>query len=106
MSNAPREGESTDTFGRSTFGGELEPPYATVRVTGALFHTQGGLMVDPDARVLTPSLEAISGLYAAGGAAVGMSGDGASGYLAGNGLLSALGLGYLAGRHAAGVPIG
>jgi len=99
-------GQSTDTFGRSTFGGELEPPYATVRVTGALFHTQGGLIVDPDARVLTPSLEAIPGLYAAGGAAVGMSGDGASGYLAGNGLLSALGLGYLAGRHAAGVPIG
>jgi fumarate reductase flavoprotein subunit len=28
-----------------------------------------------------------------------MSGHGADGYLAGNGLLAALGLGYLAGRH-------
>jgi len=42
----------------------------------------------------------INGLYAAGGAAVGISGHGAAGYLAGNGLLSALGLGYLAGSHA------
>ncbi|HIE82177.1 MAG TPA: FAD-binding dehydrogenase, partial [Candidatus Poseidoniales archaeon] len=40
----------------------------------------------------------ISGLYAAGGAAIGISGNGASGYLSGNGLLGALGLGYLAGR--------
>jgi fumarate reductase flavoprotein subunit len=31
-----------------------------------------------------------------------MSGHGADGYLAGNGLLAALGLGYLAGRHAGG----
>lgn len=97
-------GESADAFGRSAFGGPLVAPYATVRVTGALFHTQGGLLVDPDARVLTPALVPIPGLYAAGGAAVGMSGEGASGYLAGNGLLSALGLGYLAGRHAVGVP--
>lgn len=97
-------GESADAFGRSAFGGPLVAPYATVRVTGALFHTQGGLLVDPDARVLTPTLLPIPGLYAAGGAAVGMSGEGASGYLAGNGLLSALGLGYLAGRHAVGVP--
>jgi fumarate reductase flavoprotein subunit len=40
----------------------------------------------------------IAGLYAAGGAAVGVSGDNASGYVSGNGLLSALGLGYLAGN--------
>lgn len=93
--------ESVDAFGRSEFGGHLAAPYATVRVTGALFHTQGGLIVDRDARVLTPDLRAIAGLYAAGGAAVGMSGEGASGYLAGNGLLSALGLGYLSGSHAA-----
>jgi fumarate reductase flavoprotein subunit len=69
-------------------------------VTGALFHTQGGLKVDGTARVLgggTP----IPGLYAAGGAAVGISGHGAAGYLAGNGLLSALGLGFLAGRDTA-----
>lgn len=99
-------GEGDDAFGRTSFAAPLAAPYAAVRVTGALFHTQGGLMVDADARVLRPSLEPIRGLYAAGGAAVGMSGDGAAGYLAGNGLLSALGLGYLAGRHAVPAPVG
>jgi fumarate reductase flavoprotein subunit len=42
-------------------------------------------------------------MFAAGGAAIGMSGHGASGYLAGNGLLAALGLGYIAGKHAAAI---
>ncbi|MEV0133195.1 FAD-dependent oxidoreductase [Dactylosporangium sp. NPDC050688] len=76
-------------------------PYAAVKVTGALFHTQGGLLVDRHARVLRRG-EPVPGLYAAGGAAAGISGTGAGGYLAGNGLLAALGLGYLAGTHAAG----
>jgi fumarate reductase flavoprotein subunit len=40
----------------------------------------------------------VRGLYAAGGAAAGISGHGADGYLAGNGLLSAFGLAYLAGQ--------
>ena len=38
----------------------------------------------------------IRGLYASGGAAAGVSGHGAAGYLAGNGLLPAFGLAYLA----------
>ena len=66
-----------------------------MRVTGALFHTQGGLRTDGNAGVLR-SGRPIPGLYAAGGAAAGMSGHGASGYLAGNGLLAALGQGFLA----------
>ena len=44
----------------------------------------------------------IPGLYASGGAAAGISGHGASGYLAGNGLLPALGLALLAAEHVAG----
>jgi fumarate reductase flavoprotein subunit len=72
-----------------------------VRITGALFHTQGGLRTDGHARVLRPAGDAIPGLYAAGGAAQGISGHGADGYLAGNGLLGALGLGFLAGSHLA-----
>lgn len=91
-------GSRGDEFGRSFWEQPLEPPYAAVKVTGALFHTQGGLLVDGDARVLRGG-KPIQGLYAAGGAAAGMSGRGADGYLAGNGLLAALGLGYLAGRH-------
>lgn len=92
-------GKSADRFGRTPWEAPLQPPYAAVKVTGALFHTQGGLAVDADAVVLRNGAP-IPGVYAAGGAAVGISGHGAAGYLAGNGLLAALGLGYLAGRHA------
>jgi len=91
------EGRTVDVFGRVFDGEPLVAPCGSVKVTGALFHTQGGLRVDGNARVLAGG-EPIPGLYAAGGAAAGISGHGASGYLAGNGLLSALGLGYLAGR--------
>lgn len=90
----------SDPHGRRDWEAALQPPYLTVRITGALFHTQGGLSVDSDARVLRRG-RPIPGLYAAGGSAVGISGSGAGGYLAGNGLLAALGLGLLAGRHAA-----
>lgn len=89
-----------DEFGRTEFEDTLQGPYALVKVTGALFHTQGGLAVDASAQVLSMDDAPIPGLFAAGGAAVGISGHGADGYLAGNGLLSALGLGLLAGRHA------
>lgn len=90
-------GAQADSLGRTVWPRTLEPPYAIVKVTGALFHTQGGLCVDGSANVLRGG-EPVSGLYAAGGAAAGVSGHGAAGYLSGNGLLSALGLGYLAGR--------
>ena len=68
-----------------------------MRVTAALFHTQGGLVVDQNARVCTDT-GVIANLYAAGGAACGVSGAGDSGYLSGNGLLSALTLGRIAGQ--------
>jgi len=79
----------------------LAPPFHAARVTGALFHTQGGLAVDPDGRVLRHSGRAFPNLFAAGGSARGLSGPGASGYIAGNGLLAATGLGRLAGLKAA-----
>lgn len=90
-------GDRTDAFGRTVWPRTLQAPYAVVKVTGALFHTQGGLSIDGSANVLRNG-EPIPNLYAAGGAAAGISGHGATGYLSGNGLLSALGLGYLAGR--------
>jgi len=89
-----------DLFGRVSWEAPLAGRLGAVRVTGALFHTQGGLQVDYHARVLRGD-EPIRGLYAAGGAAAGISGGGASGYLAGNGLIAALGLGYRAGRTVA-----
>ena len=79
----------------------LAPPYYAARVTGALFHTQGGLVVDASARVLRPDGSPLPNLYAGGGAARGISGPGAAGYIAGNGLLTAIGLGRIAGFMAA-----
>ncbi|MDL2403371.1 FAD-dependent oxidoreductase [Rhizobium mayense] len=91
-----------DPFGRSFKGvPALQAPYCAVRVTGALFHTQGGLVVDTSARVLGSAGRPLPNLYAVGGAACGVSGNDASGYLSGNGLLTAVGLGFAAGRHAA-----
>lgn len=92
----------TDGFGRDWSGvPDLAPPYCAVKVTGALFHTQGGLAVDGAARVLRKGGTPLPNLFAAGGAAVGVSGPDASGYLSGNGLLTAVVLGRIAGREAA-----
>lgn len=90
-----------DPYGRTHWASTLRPPYHAVVVEPALFHTQGGLLVNEHARVLGHDGAPIAGVYAAGGAAVGMSGHGADGYLAGNGLLAALGLSYLAAEHLA-----
>jgi fumarate reductase flavoprotein subunit len=98
-SAALARGEGEDRFGRTFFEAELQPPFAAVQVVPALFHTQGGLVVDEHARVLRTDGSVIPGLYASGGAASGISGHGAAGYLAGNGLLPALGLAYLAADH-------
>lgn len=88
-----------DTFGR-TFDPSLAlaPSYCAVKVTGALFHTQGGLKVDGNARVLRKHGTPLPNLFATGGAAGGVSGSSDSGYLSGNGLLSASVLGHRAGH--------
>ncbi len=91
-----------DAYGRA-FKTEqaLTPPYFAIKVTGALFHTQGGLEIGPDCRVLRASGQALPNLFAAGGAARGVSGTAVWGYLSGNGLLTACSLGRLAGQSVA-----
>jgi fumarate reductase flavoprotein subunit len=79
----------------------LRAPYFSAKVTGALFHTQGGLAVNAQARVLRLNGEVFPNLFAGGGAARGISGPGGWGYLAGNGLLTATTFGRLAGESAA-----
>jgi fumarate reductase flavoprotein subunit len=92
----------TDRFGRCFAGvPPLSPPFKAVRVTGALFHTQGGLAVDCRAQVIKKDGKVLPNLFAAGGAAAGVSGSQASGYLSGNGLLTATALGRIAGAAAA-----
>lgn len=99
---ATAKGVAQDRHGRQAWGlGPLSAPYTATRIGPALFHTQGGLRVDLDGRVLKRG-RPIPGLYAGGGAACGISGaKGGLGYMSGNGLLGALGLGYLAGKAAA-----
>jgi fumarate reductase flavoprotein subunit len=96
-----REG-ATDRFDRTFRPAEiLQPPYYGVKVSGALFHTQGGAVVDARCRVLVARNTPLPNLFAAGGAARGVSGDAVWGYLSGNGLLSAVAGGFIAGRAAA-----
>jgi len=101
--NKAARGEQRDAFGRRDFAlAPLSGPLYICRVVPGLFHTQGGLMVDIDGRVLRENGKPIANLFAGGGAAAGLSGKtGAGGYASGNGLLSAVGLGRLAGLAAA-----
>ena len=81
----------------------LVAPYHAIKVTGALFHTQGGLAIDTRCRVLRADGSAFPNLLAAGGAARGVSGNAVWGYLSGNGLLSAVAGGFIAARTAAAI---
>lgn len=97
----------TDTLEPDAFGRlfstdtALKPPYYVIKVTGALFHTQGGLEINTDGRVLNNDGKPLPNLFAAGGAARGVSGSNDTGYLSGNGLLHAVVLGAIAGEQAA-----
>ena len=97
-----KSANARDRYGREFLAEQMcKPPYYAVRVTGALFHTQGGLAVDSNGRVKRRDGTIFPNLFASGGAAAGVSGSTAAGYLSGNGLLTATVLGRLAGRAAA-----
>lgn len=100
-------GEAKDPLGRQEFGKPLEAPLYGVKVTGALFHTQGGLKINKQAQVIREDGTPIPNLYAGGGTAAGFSGKaGPGGYLSANGLLAALVLGKIAGEKAAEAAMG
>ena len=91
-----------DRYGRRFCATQkLAPPFFAVKVTGALFHTQGGLAIDATGHVKHNDGSMFPNLFAAGGAAVGISGATAAGYLSGNGLLAATVLGRTTGQAAA-----
>jgi fumarate reductase flavoprotein subunit len=93
-----REGVDIQT-GR-IFKRSLSLPLHAIRVTGALFHTQGGLDINAHCQVLRSDGSVFPNLLAAGGAARGVSGNAVWGYLSGNGLLSAIAGGYIAAHTA------
>ncbi|SEG66186.1 fumarate reductase flavoprotein subunit [Thermomonospora echinospora] len=81
--------------------GPLSFPLYAARVTHGILATQGGLTVDTTGHVLHASGRRIPNLYAGGGSAAGISGPSTEGYMSGNGLLAALGLGWIIGNHLA-----
>lgn len=86
-----------DFLGRRRFGEPLSPPFYGARLAPTLVQSQGGLSVSARMEVLREDGSAISGLYAAGNAAVGLCAAGAE-YYSGSGLLGALAGGLIAGR--------
>ena len=89
---------SKDHSDARIFKRQLTAPFYAIKVTGALFHTQGGLDIDAQCRVLRDDGTAMHNLLAAGGAARGVSGNAVWGYLSGNGLLSAVAGGAIAAK--------
>ena len=84
--------------------GEDHPPvgpFRALKVVGAIYHTQGGLRIDGEARVLRPDGSALPNLFAGGGAARSVSGPAHWGYLPAMGLCTAVTLGRIAGETAA-----
>jgi fumarate reductase flavoprotein subunit len=91
-----------DALGR--VWGDTTPPHGALgalKVVGAIYHTQGGLLVDGEARVLRPDGSPLPNLFAGGGAARSVSGPAHWGYLPAMGLCTAVTLGRLAGQAAA-----
>jgi fumarate reductase flavoprotein subunit len=80
----------------------LHPPFYASWITHGMLTTQGGLAVDTKGRVLRADGGRVDGLSAGGGAAAGLSGSSPDGYSSGNGLLAALGLGWIIGDRLAG----
>lgn len=100
-------GKSPDPFGRDfSIKPPLRPPYYGVKVTGSLFHTQGGLVLNEEARVCDANDRPLPNLFAGGGAARGISGAHVWGYLSGNGLLAAVSLGWISGQTSAKLALG
>jgi fumarate reductase flavoprotein subunit len=98
-----RRSGGVDQVGRAWNDDRRPPkaPFRAVRVKGALFHTQGGLQIDEQARVLRQDGSALPNLFAGGGAARGVSGPSFWGYLPAMGLCAAVTFGRLAGTAAA-----
>jgi len=97
-----RRASRPDAFGR-VWESDDPPtsPYRALRVVGALYHTQGGLQVDDDARLRRADGTALRNVFAGGGAARGVSGPSFWGYLPAMGLCAAVTLGRIAGDAAA-----
>lgn len=102
QAHAAQASGQPDAQGR-VWGDDKPPvaPYRAVKVVGAIFHTQGGLQIDGQARVLRGDGTPLPNLFAGGGAARSVSGPAHWGYLPAMGLATAVTFGRLAGLGAA-----
>ncbi len=100
---AMQNGKGKDALGRD-FASEdplVGPPWYVVKSVGALFHTQGGLVIDGNAQVKREDGALLPNLFAAGGTARSTSGPSDWGYIPAAGLFTATTQGRLAGEAAA-----
>lgn len=79
----------------------LVAPFHYAWLTHGVLTTQGGAAIDTHGRVLRKDGSAVAGLRAGGGTAVGLAGPDSSGYSSGNGLLAAMGMGWIVGNDLA-----
>lgn len=77
---------------------QLAAPFHLAWVTHGLLATQGGVVIDTSGRVLDGAAKVIPRLYAGGGTACGLAGASSDGYMSGDGLLSAFGMGWIIGN--------
>lgn len=100
--NTAQETGEPDSLSRDWSGLHIpHKPFRALKVTGAYYHTQGGLQIDGQARVLREDGSVIANLYAGGGTARAVSGPGHWGYMPAMGLCTAVTLGRVAGMSAA-----
>ena len=76
---------------------QLTAPFHLAWVTHGILTTQGGLVIDVHGRVIDEAGRPIAHLYAGGGTACGLAGPDSDGYVSGNGLLAAFGMGWIIG---------
>ncbi len=97
--NQAVEAKSDTEFGRTSFANPLATaPYYAIKITPAVHHTMGGIVINPKAEVLNEKGEAISGLYAAGEVTGGVHG---ANRLGGNAVADFVVFGRISGQSAA-----
>ena len=97
--NQAVEAKSDTEFNRTSFANPLTAaPYYAIKITPAVHHTMGGIVINPKAEVLNEKGEAISGLYAAGEVTGGVHG---ANRLGGNAVADFVVFGRISGQSAA-----
>ncbi len=97
--NQAVEAKTDAEFNRTSFANPLTAaPYYAIKITPAVHHTMGGIVINPKAEVLNEKGEVISGLFAAGEVTGGVHG---ANRLGGNAVADFVVFGRIAGQSAA-----